>query len=309
MIRSIAVLMLLGGAVLTGADAAAGGKERPTGGGMLTVIDNAGKEHQLKTWTIQAGTRRLSWLTPPNKEGKPTGPEVLELREERSTTFQDGIMTFVPLEHISKIDYDLEKKTVSVTVLTSGDKKPAEMVLTGPTRFVGVNKLTIEADIDLGDLGVSTMKFQGGTPKGIRGLRFGAARPAPPLGDGRKGVITAVDKEKSTHPVVDLQPLYRLGNGSHQLIPTLMFKRTVKIPITEIQALTQAEGEKGEGSDFEVTLKGGKKLTLTLIDDVNPTDGEKARLIGLVGRTAAGYKLFPMHTIAELRFDGKDGER
>src|ERR1700738_5097195 len=67
--------------------------------GTLVVIDAAGKEQKLKTWIYVAGTRRLAWLAPAEKEpetkdkdkpdkdkpdkekpAKPAGPEALEFR-------------------------------------------------------------------------------------------------------------------------------------------------------------------------------------------------------------------------------------
>jgi hypothetical protein len=291
--------------------------------GVLIVIDSAGKEQQLKSWKFLAGTRHLSWLAPAAAEEKPgakdeaprkgkgvvtprvpTGPETLELREDNSTTFKEGILTLVPLDRIRKIDYDNEDKKVAVTVAIPGDK--GEEVLTGTTRFIGVNKLVIEAEIDLGDLGTGTVKFQGGAPKGIRGIRF----PRPKAGEaltGRPADITVADKEKAVHKVVDPQPLYRLTGVTYRLIPTLLFQKTVKIDLAKIQSLRRIESEDSStgGKDYEVTLKDGKQVTLTLLDNVSPLDGTLARLEGFVVRVPAGYKLFPMHLIGTLQFEGK----
>jgi len=288
----------------------------------LLVVDSAGKEQKLKTWKFLAGTRHLSWLAAPAAEDQPaakdeaprkgkrvaarvpTGPEALELREDNSTTFREGILTLVPLDRISKIDYDNENKKVSVTVVKAGDK--GEEVLTGSTRFVGVNKLLIEAEVDLGDLGTGTVKFQGGALKGIRALRF----PSPKAGEaltGRSAEVTVVDKEKTVHKVVDPQPLYRLTGVEYRLIPLLRFQKTVKIDLGKIQSLRRAENEDSTapGRDYEVTLKDGKQVTLTLLDQVSPLDGKLARLEGLVTRVPSGYKLFPMHLMGTLQFEGK----
>jgi len=90
---------------------------QPVEAGTLVVTDNAGKEQKLKSWTLVAGTRHLSWLADPApvkpdkeedkapaKRGarpKPvTGPEALEFREENSTDFQNGILTFIPLDRL-----------------------------------------------------------------------------------------------------------------------------------------------------------------------------------------------------------------
>jgi hypothetical protein len=37
-------------------------------------------------------------------------------------------------------------------------------------------------------------------------------------------------------------------------------------------------------------------------------DGKPAELIGLVARVPAGYKLFALHTLAEIKFDVTEDE-
>jgi hypothetical protein len=287
------------------------------GAGALIVIDNAGKEHKLKTWKFLDGTERLSWLAakaPAAKAGKKeepaktaAGPEALKIREENSTTFRNGIVTFVPLDRISKIDYDAENKTVTIAVAKPGDK--TEEVIMGSTRFVGVNKLTIEAEVDLGELGTAAVKFYGGTRNGIRGVRFPAPKPGAAL-NGRAAEVTAADQDKTVHKVVDPQPLYRLTGVEYRLIPTLRFQKTVKLDLAKIQGLRRPESEDNPAGakDYEVTLKDGKQVTLTLLDQVSPLDGKPALLEGFAARVPAGYKLFPMHTIAAIQFEGKPAE-
>src|SRR5438128_1743779 len=94
----------------------------PVPEGTLVVVDAAGKEQKLKAWKFVAGTRHLSWLATPvpakecddkepakgDKPKPPAGPEALEFREENSTTFRNGILTFVPLDRLRAIDYDAE---------------------------------------------------------------------------------------------------------------------------------------------------------------------------------------------------------
>src|SRR5437660_398361 len=70
----------------------------PIEAGTLLVTDSAGKEQKLKTWTLVAGTRHLSWLAtaapakpekeeeqaPPRRGARPkpaAGPEALAFRE------------------------------------------------------------------------------------------------------------------------------------------------------------------------------------------------------------------------------------
>ncbi len=323
-IGKIVVLALAG--LVVGPATARADEAKAAEPGTLVVIDHAGKEHKLKTWKFVAGTRRLSWLAPAAepKEGKeekdkgakpapaPRGPEALEFRDDNSTDLREGILTFVLLDRIKAIDYDPEKKTVAVHIPRPGGKGDEEDVLTGSTKFVGENKLTIEAEADLGELGVATVKFQGGVPKGIKGIRFPTPRPtAEPT--GRPAQVTAADKEKSVHKVTDLQPLYLLTSGE-RLVPTLLFQKTVKVDLGKVQKLAFIDSkEKGAGIEFEVTLKDGKSHTLTLRDRASPLGGKAGRLLGFVGQVPAGYKYFPLraspnNTFTEIVFEGAKEE-
>src|SRR5262249_13382329 len=160
----------------------------------------------------------------PSKSAKPAaGPEALVFREEKSTGLRDGILTYVLLDRIRAIEYDPEKKTVTVRYTKPGDKGDEEGTLTGTTRYVGGNKLTIEAEADLGDLGVADGKCQGGVPKGVKSIRFPTPKAPAKKEAGRLATVTDVDK--NVHKVADLQPLYRLANGWQRRIPTLLFKK------------------------------------------------------------------------------------
>jgi hypothetical protein len=275
--------------------------------GTLAVTDHAGREHVLKTWKFIRGTQRLPW---PAAGGK---PECLVFRTENSTDLQDGIVTFVPLDRIRTIDFDNAKRTVTVRVAAAGAQGDGEVKLTGSTRYQD-NKISIEAETDLGKLGVATVKFSGGIAKGgIRSVRFPAPKGPFPKLKGRQAAVTSIDKENNVHKVWDLQPLYVLGTRGARLIPTLLFKKTVKIELADIKKLALVEGgEKGAANEFEVTLKDGRALTLTLLDRVSPLDRKPARLVGLAGEVPEGYKLFPVkaspnHVFTKVELDtGKE---
>lgn len=297
--------------------------------GTLIVIDPAGKEQKIKTWKFAAGTRRLTWLVPappPEKEpedktekngakkARPAtkgirpavGPEALEFREENSTSFVEGILTLVPLDRIKSIDYDGDKDLATVKVATG--KPDADETLTGSTRFKGINKLVLEADVDRGDLGIAEIRLQGGVPKGFKGLRFPPAKVEAPAPGGRPAtVITADRMKKATHKVTDLQPLYRLPSGHEQLLPILMFKKTLKLDVSKINKLVLAPGEPDEERSFQVTLKDGGDETLILLRTI-PVNGQAAELEGLLGKVPAGWKFFPIHTLGEVIFDGEEGK-
>ncbi len=264
----------------------------------LVVVDPEGKEVKFARWSLAAGTRPLGWLA----EGKAkNAPQFIEFRDEKSTTYKDGILTLVPVASVKKLDYDNVKQTVTLVVAVADGK---DETLTGTTKFVGINKLVLEGDADLGDLGAATVKFKGGDAKaGIQGARFPRAKPVDAV-TGDVTTILADDKEKSKHAVAGLSPLY-LVDGSYVLQPHLMFKKTVKIDFAKIARLRHvpSEDKKATSYDFEVELSDGAKHNLTLLTKAEGEKKGKAgpALVGLVGRVPAGYKLFPPHTIAELR--------
>src|SRR5262249_35805404 len=254
---------------------------------------------------VAAGTRRLGWLAPAPKEGDdkpktPAGPEALEFRDENSTNFQEGVTTLIPLDRIRSIDYD-DNDTVTVRV-AAGDKPDADELVKGTTKYRGVNKLTIEAEVDKGELGVAEVKFLGGVAKGIRSVRFPAAKAPSAGAEGRPGLVSVADKKKNEQKAADLQPLYRFADGSERLVPVLLFKKTLKLDVAKISKLRASEGKEADGLEWGVTLRDGEEETLTLLPK-GMIDDKEAVLEGLLGRVPAGYKLFPMHTIAGVQFD------
>jgi hypothetical protein len=312
---ALAFAFVLGAAGLATLPAA----DDPPKGEPLVVTDTSNKEFKLKDWKFARGVRRLAWLAPaPAKEKEPdpkekaprapkppAGPEAFEMREEHSTGFLDGILTLLPLDRIKSIDFDPEKQTITVKVAAT-DKDDAE--LTGTTKFQGINKLTIEADVDKGDLGIAELKFLGGVPKGtLRSVRFPAPKLPAKVPGTRAATVTDTDKpQKTTHNAANLRPLYRFADGSERLLPTLMFKKTLKLDIDKIKKLAVAE-EKPKDPDspeWVVSTKDGEEATLSLLKTIT-VDGKQAVLVGLLGEVSGGYKLFPVHTISEVQFMDK----
>jgi hypothetical protein len=304
---------------LSAADAPDAGKDGP-----LVIIDGQGKEQKLKAWKFAKGTRHLTWLAPApaekpapeekekadpkvkvNPKARPAiGPEALEFRDEHSTNFVDGILTLVPLGRIRSLEYDHDKQQA---ILKVGVVDGKEEALTGTTKFVGINKITIEAEVDKGDMGIAEVKFLGGVAKGgIRSLTFPKPKAAAEKA-GRPASVTIADKQKITQKVVDLQPLYRLPDGSERLLNTIMFKKTLKVDLAKVQKLHVVEGGKGEEVEWIVTMKDGEEQTLTLLKTI-PFEDKQALLEGFLGRVPAGYKLYPPHTIGEIVFDESKGD-
>src|SRR5262245_11307629 len=298
-------------------------KDEPKEG--IIIIDSRGKENKIKSWEIIAGTRRLGWLAPPEPEKKPQdrpedkenpdapprgkpvrvappaqrGPEALAFRDENSTVWANGVLTLIPLDRLRGIDFDNEEQKMTVKV--AGAKADEDVTLTGTTRFAGSNKLTIEAEIDKGELGVASIKYLGGVKNGIKGIRFPAPKPLAPTPARRAADVTIRQDEnkKTTEKVTDLQALYLTGGGE-KLSPILFFKKTIKLDVAKATKLVAVDDK---GKDWTVTLKDGNEETLTLLDN-GELDGKTAVLRGFVAKVPAGWKLFPLSIVAEISFEG-----
>ena len=311
-IRQTAPLLFV--AVFTVGVVADEDKPKPAEPGTLLVLDAAGKEQKLKTWKFTEGVRRLGWLSPvkaddagkdkkaaaKGKRQPTTGPEALAIRTEMEIEYLEGVLTLIPLEHLRSIDFDNEMGALTAQV---GEGDAAEKVA-GSTKYKRINKLVIEAEVDKGDLGIAEIKYLGGVPRGIRGVRFPAPKAAPPLPQGRRVLVVSADGKSKTsqHKVVDLMPLYRLPDGSEKLLPTIMFRKTLKLDVGTIKKIVAAGGDQG---GWQVTRKDGEEETLTLRETM-PYEGKEARLLGFVGRVPVGYKLFPVSAIAEITFDAEE---
>ncbi len=294
---------------------AADDKPKPAEPGTLVVLDAAGKEQKLKAWKFTTGTRRLGWLAPaaekapagekdaPPRRQPPAGPEALELRAEMKIEYAEGALTLIPLDRLRSLDYDNDKETVTARVAVGG----SDEALTGTTKYRRINKLVIEAEVDRGEQGVAELKFLGGLPRGIRGVRFPPPKaPVHPEAKDRPAVVVSADGEtKTTHKVADLLPLYRLADGSERLLGTLMFRKTLKLDVAKIARISTSGNE--NDPSWQVTTKGGGEETLTLLPTI-PFEGSQAKLVGLVGRVPVGYKLFPVAAISEITFDATEAK-
>jgi len=305
---SLTALLFVASVLGSFSDSAGAGdkKKDATEAFLLVVPPTGGKEIKVADWRFTFGTRRFDPTkdSPKNPKSKtPSGPEYLEFRDDRSTTYQDGILTLIPLQSLRKIEYDREKKSVAVVVSKADGK---DETLAGTTKFVGLNKITLSGDAVLEGLGSAAVKFQGGSPDGLRSVRFPQPVPADPV-KGAEAIIIARDKEKTQHTAYGLEPLY-LIDGVYRVLPHLMFKKTVKIDLDKIAKLRHfpSEDKKQLSSEFEGSLRDGNKHTLTIRTAI---EGEKKKgnlFVGLVGRVPVGYKIFPAHAIQELRMSGDE---
>ncbi len=270
---------------------------------LIIIPPAGGKEVKLVDWRFTLGTRQLAL------DGEPVtktsgGTEYLEFREEKSTTYDKGILTLIPIASLKKISYEREKKNVAVEVLAAGGKIET---LAGTTKYLGINKLTLEAEALLDGLGAATVKFQGGVDKvGLHSIAFPNPKPAREP-KGPAFLIQADDKEKTKHTVQDLQPLW-LIDGAYKIQSFMMFKKTVKVDVDKIASIKfiPSSDKKKISYDYEVTLKDGAVHHFTLLTTAELDKKRSMTFAGLIGRTPIGLKLFPAHTINELtRVDAK----
>jgi hypothetical protein len=293
--------------------------KKPPESKVLIVVDAAGKEQKIRSWKFTAGTKRLAWLAPasksppkesddskPAEKPKPTpaGPEALVIREGSKFALEEGVLTFIPLERLRAVEFDTEEKTMTAKVAVSA-KPEDDLSLTGTTKYARINKLALEADVDKGEDGVASIALQGGGLRnGIKAVRFPAPKASPPAKAGRNAVVETADKdEKQSHKVTDLLALYRLADGTEKLLPTLMFKKTLKVDLTKAKKIVGST-EESDDVVWQVTAK-DEELSLTLMEAM-PLDGKSAKLLGLLGRAPAGFKFFPVRSITEINFDVKE---
>jgi hypothetical protein len=286
---SASIIALLVGFVARAADEAKDPKEQK----FPVVTDAGGKEVVLKKWKMVGGTRQLGWIA--------AKPEVFDVREVGSTTFKDGVTTFVPVSRVQGIKYEYDKETCAIQI--AGLDKP----LTGTTKYKDINVITIEAEVDQGKSGVADLRYRGGVIKGgIKEIKFPDAKaPEAPPAKGELFSFLIVPEAKGKSGVVmtasNVQALYRFGDGSEKPLSWLMFKKTLKVEIADIRSMHVGDfNVKEKTAECEVQLKDGMQLSVTLLTSVS-IDGKPATLVGLLGDVPAGWKLFPVHTFQEFQ--------
>lgn len=271
------------------------------------VVDAGGKEQTLKAYTFQQGVVHLSWLAP--ADAKPTGdkergpfgvkvgPQALLLREGNKFSNVAGVVTLVPLANARSVEFDPDKKTATVTAATSAD----DVKLVGSTAFKRINKFSIEAEVDKGGGAVASIAYEGGTPGGkLKSIKFTATKPAEVK--GRPAIVaTSDDGIKRADKVFNLTPLYQMPSGRLATDPTLLFKKTLRLDVTKLQKITAAKPE-ASPAVWNVTPKEGAEEAYTLLLD-GTISGKKAVLVGLLGQTPEGWKLFPARRILSIEFD------
>lgn len=286
-------LALVAWALTVWATAAIGQAPRP-----WTVVSAEGKEAALANAKFTQGTRSLPMG--PGGFGDKTATEYLEFRDDRSTLFANGVLSWIPLASLESLEFDAVKKVVKAKVKTAGGSEE----LAGTSKFVGINKFVADYEQELSGLGKALLKFRVGEPKSPSvTFRLGGAVAVPAVPKGRKASIVAADKEKTKHEIVEAQPLYQTASG-FEVVPQIRFQVDVKVPWDKLREMKALPTDKKQsGSSFAVTIGDGSPTPLILWEPTAKADAKAPRLFAIVGRTATGYKAFPMHTIAELKLD------
>ncbi len=272
----------------------------------VTVLEATGESTPLVNAKFTQGTRRLAWLADPKgtTEDAKKGPLAFELREPGSSTFVQGVVTLIPLSSIESMKYDYEKKLF--TLQAAGIMAP----FGGSLEFIGFNAVGLEAEVKKGNAGIAVVKYRGGQAKGgIRGISMTGAKAYERKADAQatNWSVQIVDA-KAKNPVLNvsnLRPLYRLPDGTEKFMPVLPFQKTLQLDWADVRGLKhEAPTMKGQPAELIVIGKDGKEQTLspkTILEQ----DGKKATLLGLLGEVPGGFKLIPLHTILELKFQPK----
>jgi hypothetical protein len=293
-IELVALMMLVGLTLLAVAQSADKDKPKTMG---LVVVDAAGKEQTLSNYRFTFGTRRLNWLASPENK---LAPEAVMIRAQNKLIFKDGVVTLIPLDRLRSITFDSDRSLLIVKAAT-GSTPTDEVTLEGTTAYKGINKITLQADVERGEAGIASLTFQGGVLRGsIRQLRF-PSHKVEPIKLGRPAVVRTREKNlEQTHVVSDLQALYRVAGGEKRA-DSLFFHKTLKLNLADIRQIV-ATGEDSEDLIWQVLPKSGEESTLTLLLQAK-LDNQDASLVGLLGQINVGWKLFPVRQVRDIHFD------
>ncbi|MFO0965900.1 MAG: hypothetical protein U0793_10000 [Gemmataceae bacterium] len=250
----------------------------------LILIDGADKNIPLKDWSFATGTKHLTWLAPKEERGKKdAGPEYLEFRVTKAEMYQEDVTTYIPLSALKEIEYDHKAKEVAVTLVNAEGK---DVTLRGPTKFKAINQFTIDGAVapTTFEIGGAVRLTEGAARFGFKKLKFPEPTAAAAVA-GAEATVVVRGKEKVSHTVHGLVPLYRVGGG-YRLVPSLFFQKTVVIDWPDVAKMTHMApaGKKGGLLDFEVEKRDGTKQGLTLLEKTSLGEKEAGVLVGLIAR-------------------------
>ena len=265
------------------------------------VIDAEGKEVKVSGLKFMIGTRRLAWLADPNgaTEDAKKGPLALELREPHSTTYSKGIITFVPLSAVESIKYDYEKQVASVSV--KGLTEP----LAGTLQYKGINVLGFDGTVD-----GKVTKFSGGafTKGNIKAVDFPGAAAAPARKGGSAWAVQ-IDQAKAMNPTLkasNFKFLYQFPGGVDLLTDAAHTHKSEPLKMDDAVKSYTTLAVDPNTYVIAAEVQIGESERVIVIPPEMEKDGKKGTLVGLLGEVEAGWKLFPLHTIKNMKRPKKD---
>ncbi len=263
------------------------------------VADAENKEVKVTDLKLGTGVRRLTWLTDTDTEDAKKGLLVLELREPHSTSYAKGIITYVPVNSVESVKYDYDKQVASVGV--KGLAEP----LAGTLQYKGINVLTFSGAAD----GKPT-SFSGGafTKGNIKGVSFAGASPLP----ARKGVSAwqvQIDQPKAMDPTLkvgELKFLYQFPGGNEVLVDAVTPYKSEPLKLdSSVQSYTTLAVDPNTRVIAAEVQVGDKERVVVLMPTLEK-DGKTGTLVGVVGEVEAGWKLFPLRTIKNMKRPKRD---
>jgi hypothetical protein len=246
------------------------------------------------------GTRRLTWLADPAgaTEDAKKGPLALELREPHSTTYAKGIVTFVPLSSVESIKYDYEKQVAAVAV--KGLTEP----LAGTLQYKGINVLGFDGTAD-----GKAARFSGGafTKGNIKAVAFAGATPPPERKAPPQWAIQ-IDQPRAMNPTLkasNFKFLYQFPGGVDVLTDAVMTHKSDPLKMEAVKTYTTLAVDPNT-QVIAAEVQVGETERVVVIQPQLEKDGKTGVLVGMLGEVEAGWRLFPLHTIKNMKRPKKE---
>ncbi len=270
----------------------------PPRAAVAVIVDTDGKKYELAEIQWTAGVRRLTWLADPAQPGEDgrLGPLALEIREPNSTTLTKGVLTFVPLRSVERIEYDYDRQFVTYQL------NGLQQTVLGTLQYRGINVIEVSGKTTGGE----AVRFSGGTRGGktpaIRTLTLARSVPHAVVGGVPWNVqIVQPSAKDPIVPARNLKPLIALPGGRQKLLEGLpLHKREPLVFTPQLNRFTLLANDPNTGFAVAEIAVAGQEERLIAIPLTVPVDGQSGTLLGLLGEIDAGWKLFPLHTIRTI---------
>lgn len=270
--------------------------QQPPKATQAIVVDMEGQETALQQVEWSGNVRRLAWLADPNaadEDGR-RGPLALVIREPNSTTLTQGVLTLVPVRSLAAVEFDYDRQFVTYRI------QGLQQALTGTLQYRGINTFTLTGLTAAGEKRTFSGGVRGGQMATIRSVTFPQAQPLPRRREGLSWNVQILQPTANDPlvPARNLKPLFALAGGRERLLDALPLRKAEPLPFGPqlLRWEMLAHDPNTHHAAAEVTLAGqGERLVI--IPLTLPEEGQTAQLLGLLGETDAGWKLFPLHTI------------